>query len=227
MSTPRHEHPGLVVGLTGGIGSGKSAAADCFAALGIPVVDTDAIAHELTASGGAAMPAILASFGAQMLTTEGALNRVAMRQRAFTEPAVRRQLEAILHPLIRQISSSRIAAAQRRMVSTNSPVGASDTPYVILVVALLVESANYCKRVDRVLVIDCAVETQITRVMARSAMDREQVLQILAAQATREKRLAAADDVISNEGSLEQLGQQVAALDTAYRANRGIFPTKD
>ena len=107
------------------------------------------------------------------------------------------------------------------------PVGAHDTPYAILVVPLLVESANYRERVDRVLVIDCAVETQIARVMARSALRRDEVLQILATQATREKRLATADDVISNDGTQEQLGQQVVALDLAYRANRGSFPTKD
>ena len=245
-----------VIGLTGGIGSGKSAAADCFAALGVTVVDTDAISHELTAAGGAAMPAILATFGSAMLTAEGALNRIAMRQRVFTEPAARLQLEAILHPLIRETSQRRVELARQRMVSTNSldssvgadetttktkttmqqggrakdalcAVACDDTPYVVLVVPLLVESKNYRERVNRVLVIDCPEETQITRTMARSAMSRDEVLRVLASQATRAQRLAAADDVIDNDGSLAQLQQRVAALDAAYRANRGSFPTKD
>lgn len=224
------ESPAPVIGLTGGIGSGKSAAADYFAALGISVVDTDAISHELTAAGGAAMSAILATFGSAMLTADGALNRIAMRQRVFTEPAARLQLEAILHPLIRETSQRRVEIAQRRIVSTNSAnalVGADDTPYVILVVPLLIESKNYRERVSRVLVIDCPEETQITRTMARSAMTRDEVLRVLASQATRAQRLAAADDVIDNDGSLAQLQQRVAMLDKAYRANRGSFPTKD
>ena len=243
-----------VIGLTGGIGSGKSAAADCFAALGVTVVDTDAISHELTAAGGAAMPAILATFGSAMLTAEGALNRIAMRQRVFTEPAARLQLEAILHPLIRETSQRRVELARQRITSTKSPkasvgadetttkttmqqggrakdalcaVACGETPYVVLVVPLLVESKNYRERVNRVLVIDCPEETQITRTMARSAMSRDEVLRVLASQATRAQRLAAADDVIDNDGSLAQLQQRVAALDAAYRANRGSFPTKD
>lgn len=236
------ESPAPVIGLTGGIGSGKSAAADCFATLGVCVVDTDAISHELTAAGGAAMPAILATFGSEMLTAEGALNRVLMRQRVFTEPAARLQLEAILHPLIRETSQRRVEIARQRcdpaqrssrhaeLVSTNSPVGAGDTPsapYVILVVPLLVESKNYRERVSRVLVIDCPEETQIIRTMARSAMTRNEILRVLASQATREQRLAAADDVIENDGTLAQLQQHVVALDATYRTNRGSFPTKD
>ena len=207
-----------VVGLTGGIGSGKSAAADCFAALGIPVIDTDAISRELTIASGAAIPALVARFGAAMLTSDGALDRVAMRQRVFAEPEARKALEAILHPLIREHGQQQLIAA--RTTHANAP-------YALLVVPLLVESGTYRERVDRVLVVDCAVETQIARVIQRNAISRDEILRILATQATREQRLAAADDVIANDGTLEQLRQQVAALDAAYRANRGSFSTKD
>jgi len=194
----------FVVGLTGGIGSGKSTVADLFAALGAGIVDTDVIAHRLTGPDGAAMPAIRARFGDAVIAPDGRLDRQAMRDRAFADPDARKALEAILHPLIRQ-------EADRQVV-------ASEAPYVMLVVPLLVESGSYRQRVDRVLVVDCAPETQVQRTMARSGLTRDAVLRILAAQATREARLAAADDVVDNDGPPAQLAPRVAALHARYSA---------
>ena len=204
----------LIVGLTGGIGSGKSAAADRFAAHGAPVIDTDAIAHELTAPGGAAMPSIVAAFGPLMQAANGALDRAAMRAHVFAVPEERKRLEAILHPLIRAESDRRIALA----------AASNACPYLILMVPLLVESSSYRERVDRVAVVDCATETQVARVMARSGLSRAEVERILAAQATREARLAAADDVIDNDGSLAEMQARVDALDATYRRNRAALP---
>ncbi len=193
-----------VVGLTGGIGSGKSAVADLFAAHGIAVVDTDAIAHELTAPGGAAMPAIRAGFGDGVATAGGALDRAAMRAIVFTDPAAKKRLEAILHPLIRTESERRIAAAS--------------SPYVILMVPLLVESGSYRERVNRVAVVDCREATQIARVMGRNGLPRAEVERILAAQATRAERLAAADDVIDNDGEIAALPPRIERLHGEYLA---------
>lgn len=195
-----------VVGLTGGIGSGKSAAADLFAERGIAVIDTDAIAHTLTRAGGAAMPLIRAEFGEEVVNADGALDRTAMRTRAFADPSVRKRLEAILHPLINSESQCQLAVA-----SANSP-------YAILVVPLLIESGNYRKRVDRIAVVDCAEATQIARVMSRSGLARPEIERILAAQATRTERLAAADDVIDNDGDIAALPPQVERLHTNYLA---------
>lgn len=200
----------LIVGLTGGIGSGKSAAADRFASHGATVIDADAIAHELTAPGGMAMVAIVQAFGAEIARPDGSLDRAKMRQLAFADPAQRARLEAILHPLIRAESDRGISATQG--------------PYLILMVPLLVESGSYRKRVDRVAVVDCAPETQIARVMARNGMARAEVERILVVQASRAQRLAAADDVIANDGSLAELHAQVDALDEAYRRNRAALP---
>ena len=187
-----------VVGLTGGIGSGKSAAADCFATHGIVIVDADAVAHELTGPGGDAMTAIAAEFGHSVVTPEGSLDRAAMRKLAFSEPEARTRLEQILHPRIRRICDERCAAAT--------------SPYVLLVVPLLIESGTYRQRCQRLVVVDCAEETQIARVMARSKLSRAEVERIMAAQASRSQRLAAADDVIDNEGLPDALPHQVAAL---------------
>jgi len=194
-----------VIGLTGGIGSGKSAAAQRFAEHGIVVVDTDAIAHELTAPGGAAMPAITAEFGAGVVAASGALDRAAMRQLAFTDPAARKRLEAILHPMIREESNRRVATA--------------DSPYVILMIPLLVESRDYRQRVQRVLVVDCSEETQIARVAARNGLARAEIERILAVQAARSQRLAVADDVIDNSGALAALAPQVDQLHEQYLKN--------
>lgn len=192
----------FVVGLTGGIGSGKSRAADLFAALGACVVDTDALAHELTAPGGAALPAITARFGADIVDSRGALDRAKMRERVFADPAERRALEAILHPMIRAESQRRIARAS--------------APYVVHVVPLLVESPGYSERVQRVLVVDCPEPLQIERVGSRIGLAPREVQRIIAAQVPRAERLAAADDVIDNSGSPEALEAQVAGLHRRY-----------
>lgn len=194
----------FVVGLTGGIGSGKSTVADLFAAHGAGIVDTDVIAHQLTGPGGAAMPSIRARFGDAVVAPDGRLDRQAMRERAFADPDARRALEAILHPLIRQEADRQVLA--------------SSAPYVMLVVPLLVESGRYRQRVHRVLVVDCTPETQVQRTMARSGLTRDDVLRILAAQATREARLAAADDVVDNDGPPSRLPPLVAALHARYAA---------
>ncbi|NMG73573.1 dephospho-CoA kinase [Aromatoleum diolicum] len=191
-----------VVGLTGGIGSGKSAAADRFAALGIAVVDTDAIAHALTAPGGPAIAAIRQSFGDDVITSDGALDRKAMRDRAFADPTIRRQLEAILHPAIR--------AESERLI------GEARTPYVVLVVPLLVESGKYRERCQSLCVVDCPTDVQIARVMSRSGLDEAQVRAIMATQASREQRLAAADEVIDNSGERNVLVSQVDRLHHKY-----------
>lgn len=198
-----------VVGLTGGIGSGKSAVADLFAAQGVPVVDTDALAHALTAPGGAAMPAIRAAFGAGVVGPAGALDRGAMRAIAFADPSARKRLEAILHPMIRAEGERLIADCLRT------------SPYAILMVPLLVESGDYRRRVDRVAVVDCAEETQVARVMSRNGLARAEVERILAAQASRAERLAAADDIIDNDGALADLAPRVAALHAEYSARFG------
>jgi dephospho-CoA kinase len=192
----------FIVGLTGGIGSGKSAAAGCFAAHGIGIVDTDAIAHELTAAAGAAMPALRAEFGEDVAATDGALDRSRMRQLAFADPAVRRRLEAILHPMIRELAGERC-----RQVGS---------PYVILAVPLLVESGTYRERCDRVLVVDCPESLQISRVMARNGLAEADVRAILATQATRAQRLAAADDVVANDAGLAALEEQITGLHQCY-----------
>ena len=193
----------LVVGLTGGIGSGKSVVAGLFAEHGVPVIDTDAIAHALTASGGAAMPAIVAAFGSELMRADGALDRDAMRRRAFADASVKKRLESILHPLIRGESDARCRAA-------------SDAPYVVLVVPLLVESAAYRDRVGRVLVVDCDESLQVARVVARNGLPEAEVRAIMATQASRADRLAAADDVVVNESALESLRAQVDALHVRY-----------
>ena len=192
----------FVIGLTGGIGSGKSAAADCFAAHGVSVVDTDAIAHELTAAEGAAMPALRAEFGRDVVAADGALDRSRMRRLAFADPALRRRLEGILHPMIRELAGERC----RKAVS----------PYVILAVPLLVESGTYRERCDRVVVVDCPESLQISRVMARNGLAETDVRAILATQATREQRLAAADDVLANDRDLATLKAQIADLHQRY-----------
>ena len=191
----------LVIGLTGGIGSGKSAAADEFARLGATVVDTDAISHELTAAGGAAMPEIEKVFGRGVIAADGALDRKRMRDRVFSSPAERRTLEGILHPLIREESRRRIAGAPG--------------PYVVHVVPLLVESGEYGRRVDRILVVDVPEAVQVERVRERGLAE-EQVRRIIASQAPRPERLAAAHDVIDNTGSLDALRMQVRALHQKY-----------
>jgi dephospho-CoA kinase len=199
---PSGSRPRLVVGLTGGIGSGKTTVANRFAELGVALIDADLIAHELTGPEGAAMPAIAQAFGPGVVASDGRLDRAAMRTQAFADPGARKRLEAILHPMIRTESERQLAAAA--------------SPYAILVVPLLVEGGRPRERAQRVLVVDCRPETQIERVMRRNGLPREQVLAILAAQASREQRLAAADDVIDNDGPPEGLAERVRALHERY-----------
>lgn len=192
----------FVVGLTGGIGSGKSTVADLFVERGATLVDTDAIAHELTGPGGGAMPELIAAFGPQIARENGALDRVAMRQRVFGDPAERARLESILHPMIRRLSDERCRDAA--------------SPYVILAVPLLVESGTYRERCDRILVVDCPESVQVERVMARSGLAADEVRAIMTAQAPRAQRLAVADDVVDNGGDFSTLQGQIAELHIKY-----------
>ncbi len=192
----------FTVGLTGGIGSGKSVVADLFARRGVAVIDTDEIAHELTRPGGEAIEAIRTAFGASSIGADGALDRDGMRKLVFGDAAARKSLEGILHPLIRKESA-------RRSARTRSP-------YAILVVPLLVEGGVDRSRYSRVLVVDCTEEQQVERAMRRSGLSEKEVRAILAAQATREQRLARADDVIDNSGTPEALERQVSHLDEKY-----------
>lgn len=187
------------VGLTGGIGSGKSTVAGFLREAGAAIVDTDAISRALTLPGGAAMPAIAEQFGAEFVTADGALDRDRMRALAFSDAAAKRRLEAILHPLI---TAEALAQAE-----------AARAPLVVFDVPLLVESGRWRPRVARVLVVDCTVDTQRARVLQRPGWTHERVEGALAAQATREARRAAADAVILNEGlPLAALRSEVVSL---------------
>ncbi|MBM3368829.1 MAG: dephospho-CoA kinase [Betaproteobacteria bacterium] len=192
----------FIVGLTGGIGSGKSAAADAFEKLGAAVVDTDRIAHELTRAGGAAIVGVRALFGDSAIAPDGTMDRKAVRERVFSDPGARRRLEALLHPMIRAESERQIAAAA--------------APYVVHVVPLLVESPDHRERVQRVLVVDCPEALQIERVRARSGLSTAEVEAIIRSQVPREKRLAAADDVIDNSGAVAALQKKVQTLHQTY-----------
>ena len=196
--------PALKIGLTGGLGSGKSTVAARFAGHGIEIVDTDAIARELAAPGGVAIPALRAAFGEEVIAADGGLNRAHMRALVFSDPAARARLEGILHPLIETESLRRIAAAS--------------SPYVIVDVPLLVETGRWREHCDRVCVVDCPPEAQIARVAGRDGHSRSEIEAILAAQASREARLAIADDVINNNGTLSALQAQVDALHACYLA---------
>lgn len=198
---------GLVVGLTGGIGSGKSTAADCFASLGAAVIDVDLIAHELTGPGGAAMPALRNAFGDSVIAADGRLDRPAMRHLAFSDPSKRRRLEAILHPLIRAESDRRCREAL-----------SAGAPYVVLVVPLLAESADYRTRVGRIAVVDCADALRVERVARRSGLSPDEIGRIMAAQASRAQRLAIADDLIDNGADPASLRRQVGVLHQRYLA---------
>ena len=196
---------GLRIGLTGGIGSGKSTVARSLVECGAVLVDADAISRALTAPGGAALPAIAAAFGAEVIGTDGALDRARMRQLAFDDPATRARLEAILHPMIGERTQAQAAAAGARTVVFDVP--------------LLAESAHWRARVDRILVVDCREETQVARVMARSGWDEAAVRRVIAQQASRERRRAIADAVIFNDGlALSALRAEVRALWTHWHA---------
>lgn len=197
----RSHRPRLVVGLTGGIGSGKSAVSEHFARLGVPVIDADAVARDVVAPGRAALSEIVDAFGPDLLTPEGILDRRRLRERVFREPRERRRLEAILHPRIRDEMLRRLRAVE--------------APYCVLCIPLLLET-DQRDLVDRVLVVDTSPQHQIERTQARDGSPRETIERIMRSQLGREERLAAADDVIENDGTLEQLRTRVEALHERY-----------
>lgn len=191
-----------LVGLTGGIGCGKSTVAAIFAQKGIPVIDTDLISHQLTQPGGAAIPAIRAEFGQESINPEGALDRSRIRQLIFADAQAKQRLEAILHPLILQ---------QAKHLALNQT-----SPYVIVVVPLLFESGQYQHWLDRTLAVDCPEEMQISRAATRSGLTPETVKAIMQSQIARQQRLQLADDVIHNEASPNELSAQIDALHQKY-----------
>ncbi|MEP7183030.1 MAG: dephospho-CoA kinase [Betaproteobacteria bacterium] len=193
----------LVVGLTGGIGSGKSAVAAAFAARGVEVTDTDLIAHAVTATGAPGFAAVVAAFGPGVLDRAGALDRAALRRIVFADTDARARLESLLHPLIS-------AAARRECAGWHGPYG-------LLVVPLLFERGGLTRFVERTVVVDCPEDEQIARVTRRSGLPAADVRAIMAAQLPRAERIARADDVIDNGGSPEAIGPQVEALDRVYR----------
>jgi dephospho-CoA kinase len=187
------------LGLTGGIGSGKSTVAQMLAALGAAVIDADAIARSVTASGGAAIPLIREAFGPELIAADGSLDRTRMRELAFADAGARKRLEAIVHPLVGQETARQAAAAQG--------------PLLVFDIPLLVEGGHWRARLDRVLVVDCTPETQVSRVVQRSGLTPDAVRQVIAAQASREQRLAAADLVIFNDGlTIDELRAQVREI---------------
>jgi dephospho-CoA kinase len=193
----------LAVGLTGGIGSGKSTAAELFAKLGAAVTDTDVIARALTAPGQPLLKIIANEFGMQFLTSDGALDRAALRRLVFSDTAEKRKLENILHPPIRQNVIAELAQP-------------TTSPYRIVVVPLLFETGGYADLIQRTLVVDCPEELQIQRAMARSALTEIEVRSMMAEQMPRELRLAHADDVIVNDASLENLAELVDEMHKKY-----------
>ena len=202
IAAPPFRDDRLHIGLTGGIASGKSTVARLFAARGVPVIDLDQVAREVVEPGRPALGQIVELFGAEVLNDEGRLDRRALRARGFRDEAARRQLEALLHPFILEAGLQQVEAA--------------GGPYQVIVAPLLVEF-GLSDWVDRVLVVDCPAEMQLERLMARDGGDETLARSILAAQASREARLAAADDVIVNDGPAERLSGAVAELDTLYR----------
>ncbi len=199
---PKMSYKNFSIGLTGGIGSGKTMVANMFAELGARIVDTDEVARNLTVSGGAAIESIRKEFGERFIAQNGAMNRSLMRELVFSNPDERLKLEAILHPLIRKVSLELAEAATGI--------------YVIFVNPLLVELPIWHGMGTRILVVDCPEELQIERVMKRNNMSREQVEAIMATQATRRQRLAVADDVIINDRSMEEIWKEVVILHEKY-----------
>jgi dephospho-CoA kinase len=198
----------LVIGLTGGIGSGKSSVADMLAKLGAAVIDTDEIAHQLTAPGQPGARAIGGAFGAEYLAADGALDRKRMRELVFSDPAAKSKLEALLHPMIRAEVSTRLQAL------TAATTGGA--PYVVIVVPLLIETGAYRELASRVLVVDCDEQLQIERVSRRSALTAEAVGRIMANQVSRAVRIRNANDIVSNDGDLHALDLAVTALHRKY-----------
>jgi dephospho-CoA kinase len=196
----------LVIALTGGIGSGKTSAANMLAELGASVIDTDEIAHSLTAAGQPGARAIGEQFGAEYLAADGALDRKRMRERVFSDTQARQKLETLLHPMIRAEVNAEVKAAAKR----------GDASYIVIVVPLLIETGAYRDLARRVLVVDSDEEQQVARVTRRSALAREAVLAIMASQAGRADRLRHADDIVRNDGDLPALRSAVEALHRKY-----------
>lgn len=193
----------LIIGLTGGIGSGKSSVSAVFEELGVPVVDTDKIAHALTASHGRAIPDIVGIFGAEVLNEDKSLNRPLMRDLIFSDPEAKSKLEGILHPLIYREAIRSIALHLK-------------ATYILLVVPLLLETRTYLPLADRILVVDCEESQQISRTMTRSQLTESTILRIMSQQISRKDRLQHADDVISNHNQPEFMRQQIIELDRLY-----------
>ena len=196
----------LHVGLTGGIGSGKSTVATLFKECGVTVIDSDVISHQLTQPGGGAIAVIRAAFGDSYIDASGALDRQKMRQLVFSDHAAKQRLEGILHPLI-----------HARMLA-QAETSAAATPYLLLVIPLLFETGNYLKLLQRTLVVDCAEATQVVRAMRRSGLSEHEVHSIMAQQISRAERLRRADDIIQNDGDIESLRQQVEQSHQRYLA---------
>lgn len=192
-----------IVGLTGGIGSGKSTIADQFAHRGAGLVDADACSHALTRAGEAGWAAIRKAFGAGFFLPDGELDRAHMRRAVFADPTLKARLESLLHPLIRDEIARQIAALE--------------APYILLMVPLLLEGGRYRERCQRVLVVDCSEAAQVQRVVARSAMSPEEVRAIMRTQIDRQRRLALADDIIDNDGKPGVVAGAIARLDHLYR----------
>ena len=192
------------VGLTGGIGSGKSTVANLFAELGVPVIDTDAISHQLTQPGGAAIPAILAVFGKEYIDATGALDRSKMRQLIFSNPAAKLKMEELLHPLILTQAKAQAQAACK--ASTNS------VPYILIVVPLLFETAAYQDWLDHTVTVDCAEHTQISRAAERDGLSEQAITAIVAQQLSRPQRLKMANDTLNNDGTLPELSARILEL---------------
>lgn len=188
-----------LVGLTGGIGSGKSTVADMFSALGVRIIDTDLISHQLTQTDGAAIPAIRDAFGTHLIDAKGALDRGKMRELVFGNPAEKQRLESILHPLIFALTKQQAGSF-------------TEAPYTLIVVPLLFESGHYASWLQRVIAVDCPEESQVARTTQRSKLDEPAVRAIMAQQLGREARLALSDEVILNNGSLDDLRKQVVGM---------------
>ncbi len=190
-----------LIGLTGGIGSGKTAVSDMLGELGAGIIDTDLISHQITAPGGKAIPLIANAFGADFIDPQGALIRSKMRALVFEDPSARKVLEQITHPLIQEETSKQALKLAK-----------SGAPYLVFVVPLLIESGSWVKLIDYLVVVDCSEETQIQRVMHRNNMTRSEVENVLKAQTSRNARLAAANAVIENQGGLDELKSEVLNL---------------
>lgn len=191
------------VGMTGGIGSGKSTVERLFRALSADIIDADGIAHRLTEVQGLGMPAIESQFGNAFISPDGSLNRSAMRERIFSDPGAKRELESILHPLIRAEIDMQLAR--------------SAAPYTLLTVPLLIETKAYEDRVARVLVVDCPEEQQVRRTKDRSKLSEAEIRRIMGTQIDRKERIRHADDIIMNCGEITQLAPAVAVLDQRFR----------